>query len=183
MNRAAIVYALASAALFGISTPAAKVLLGSIDPGVLAGLFYCGAGMGTALFRRLRFSTLRSSKPTEVELSRKDVPWLTGAVLSGGIIGPLLLIIGLMLTEAATASLMLTLETAATALIAWFIFHEDVNARVAVGMALLIAGALVLAWSGTPTIGSLSGPPPGIDARSAEGIRNVVTVTDQAAVT
>jgi drug/metabolite transporter (DMT)-like permease len=167
--------ALASAALFGISTPAAKVLLGSIDPGVLAGLFYCGAGVGTALLRRLRFSTLRSNKPTEVELSRKDVPWLAGAVLSGGIIGPLLLMIGLLLTEAATASLMLTLEMAATGLIAWLIFHEDVNARVAVGMALLITGGLTLGWSGTPTIGNIFGPLAIAGACLAWGIDNNLT--------
>jgi hypothetical protein len=45
-DRPAILYALLSAALFGLSTPAAKFLLGTIDPGVLAGIFYCGAGMG-----------------------------------------------------------------------------------------------------------------------------------------
>src|SRR5262245_6885362 len=114
-TRPAIFYALASAALFGLSTPAAKVLLGTIDPGVLAGLFYCGAGIGTALLRRVRPRAFLSS---EIELQRRDIPWLAGAVLSGGVIGPLLLLLGLRLTDATTASLLLTLETVATGLIA-----------------------------------------------------------------
>jgi hypothetical protein len=41
MDRRAVTLALLSAALFGISTPAAKVLLGTVDPAILAGLLYC----------------------------------------------------------------------------------------------------------------------------------------------
>ena len=52
MNRHAVVLALISAALFGVSTPAAKALLGSVDPTILAGLLYCGAGLGVAVLRR-----------------------------------------------------------------------------------------------------------------------------------
>src|SRR5213078_3590038 len=53
MHRRAILYALASAALFGLSTPTAKVLLGTIHPAILAGLLYSGAGVGVGLLRRL----------------------------------------------------------------------------------------------------------------------------------
>jgi hypothetical protein len=53
MNRTAVLYALSSAALFGVSTPAAKSLVGTIDPIVLAGLLYCGAGIGVAMLRQL----------------------------------------------------------------------------------------------------------------------------------
>jgi drug/metabolite transporter (DMT)-like permease len=126
-NRPAIVYALVSAALFGLSTPAAKFLLGTIDPGVLAGIFYCGAGIGTALLRRVRPKDFLYS---EDKLQREDILWLAGAVFSGGVVGPLLLFLGLRLTDAATASLLLTLETAATGLIAWIIFHGAVIGRV-----------------------------------------------------
>jgi drug/metabolite transporter (DMT)-like permease len=171
-NRPAIFYALASAALFGLSTPAAKVLLGTIDPGVLAGLFYSGAGIGTALLRRVRPRAFLSS---EIELQRRDIPWLAGAVLSGGVIGPLLLLLGLRLTDAATASLLLTMETVATGIIAWFVFREHFNARVALGMALLIAGSLTLAWSGTPSIENFLGPLAVIGACIAWGIDNNLT--------
>ena len=48
-----VIYALASALLFGISTPAAKLLLGTVHPAILAGLLYCGAGMGIAIYRQV----------------------------------------------------------------------------------------------------------------------------------
>ena len=88
MNRAAIYYAFASAALFGLSTPAAKVLLGSVNPAVLAGLFYCGAGLGVTLLRRPRLGIFTSAKARESALGRQDVPWLAGAIAAGGVVGP-----------------------------------------------------------------------------------------------
>jgi hypothetical protein len=94
MNRTAVIYALASAALFGVSTPAAKALLGSVQPVVLAGLLYCGAGVGIALLRRL-VPILTSPDAREQALSRSDWPWLAGAIAAGGIVGPLLLMAGL----------------------------------------------------------------------------------------
>lgn len=156
MNRTAVLYALASAVLFGLSTPAAKALLGTADPVVLAGLLYCGAGFGVAILLRLA-PAMGGSAAREVPLGRGDIPWLLGAIAAGGIAGPVLLMVGLTRTDAATASLLLTFEGAATALLAWFAFKENVDRRVALGMACLVAGALVLAWTGTPTVQSLIG--------------------------
>src|ERR1700738_896401 len=158
MHRPAILYALASAALFGVTTPAAKILLGAIDPIVLAGLLYCGAGIGVALLRRIARGTLQESDAPQVALSRKDVPWLAGAITAGGIAGPLLLMFGLAQTDAATASFLLALEGAATALIAWFVFHENFDRRIALGMVCIVAGAITLAWSGKPTLQNITGP-------------------------
>src|SRR5215510_9616323 len=158
MNRTAILYALASAALFGASTPAAKALLGTMHPAVLAGLLYCGAGIGVAILRRFAPRLINPDRASQVALSRKDVPWLAGAIAFGGIVGPLLLMIGLTRTDAATASLLLTLEGVATALMAWFVFHENFDRRIALGMAFLVVGAGVLSWSGAPTLASLAGP-------------------------
>ena len=62
------------------------------------------------------------------------------------------LMVGLSRTDAAAASLLLTLEGVATALMAWFIFHENFDRRIALGMACLVAGAAVLSWSGQPTL-------------------------------
>ena len=175
MNRKAILYALASAALFGASTPAAKVLVGSVHPAVLAGLLYCGAGIGVALTRRLAAGLIWAPQAQEAALSRNDIPWLAGAIVFGGIAGPLLLMVGLAATEAATASLLLTLEGAATALLAWFVFKENFDRRIATGMALLVAGALVLSWSGTPTLESLIGPLAIVAACIAWGLDNNLT--------
>lgn len=157
MNAPAVGYALASAILFGISTPAAKALLGTMAPAILAGLLYCGAGLGAALLRRA-IAVAPVDRLRQAHLKRSDVPWLAGAIAAGGIAGPLLLMWGLARTEAATASLMLTLEGVATALMAWFVFAENFDRRIALGMACLVAGCAVLAWSGTPAIDTLLGP-------------------------
>jgi len=156
MNRTAVLYALTSAALFGVSTPAAKVLVGSIHPVTLAGLLYCGAGVGVAALRRILPAAVTGAP--ETVLSRADLPWLGVAIGAGGILGPLLLMFGLTRTDAATASLLLTLEGVATALMAWFIFHENFDRRIAIGMASLVAGAAILSWSGAPSFDSIAGP-------------------------
>jgi len=170
MNRHAVLLALLSAALFGVSTPAAKALLGETSPTILAGLFYCGAGLGTAILRRVR-----ASARSEASLGSEELPWLGAAILSGGVVGPLLLMTGLSMTDAAAASLLLTLEGVATALMAWFIFRENFDARVALGMACLVAGALVLSWTGQPGLSGLVGPLAIVGACAAWGLDNNLT--------
>lgn len=129
MNRTAALYALVSAALFGISTPAAKSLVGAIDPIVLAGLLYCGAGIGVAMLRRVGHA-FRAPADREQSLRRQDIPWLAGAIAAGGIAGPILLMTGLARTDAAAASLLLTLEGAATALMAWCVGFDETECEV-----------------------------------------------------
>jgi drug/metabolite transporter (DMT)-like permease len=172
MGVSAPLYALAAAALFGLATPVAKLLIGSVDPWLLAGLFYLGSGVGLATLRAFRS---RRGPPAEAALSRRDVPWLGGAIFFGGIVGPLLLMAGLARTDAASASLFLTLEGAATALIAWFVFHESLNPRVASGMALIVAGAAVLAWQGEVRLAGFLGPAAIVGACIAWGIDNNLT--------
>lgn len=173
MNRTAVLLALLSAALFGVSTPAAKALLGSVDPIILAGLLYCGAGLGVAVQRRAGRSFRAGA--AEAPLARKDVPWLAGAIVAGGVIGPVLLMAGLSRTDAAAASLLLTLEGVATALMAWFIFHEHFDRRIALGMGCLVAGAAVLSWSGQPGWSGLLGPLAIVGACAAWGLDNNLT--------
>lgn len=175
MNHHAILLALLSAALFGISTPAAKSLLASVDPAVLAGLLYCGAGIGVAVLRRFARPLISDKLAVETPLTSQDAPWLAGAIAAGGIVGPILLMTGLSRTDAATASLLLTLEGVATALLAWFAFHENFDRRIALGMAFLVAGAVVLSWSGTPTLSGLLGPLAIVGACLAWGLDNNLT--------
>jgi len=174
MKRRAVIFALLSAALFGASTPAAKALLGTVDPAILAGLFYCGAGIGIAVLRRL-LRPLMGDAVAQAPLSGSDVPWLAGAIAAGGILGPILLMMGLLRTDAATASLLLTLEGVATALLAWFVFHENFDRRIALGMGFLVAGAVVLAWSGTPSLSNIIGPLAIVGACLAWGLDNNLT--------
>jgi drug/metabolite transporter (DMT)-like permease len=175
MNRNAVLLAFAAAALFGISTPAAKALLGAIDPAVLAGLLYCGAGVGVAVLRRIARPLLRPDAAAEAPLGRADWPWLAGAIAFGGVAGPILLMIGLARTDAAAASLLLTLEGVATALLAWFVFHENFDRRIALGMLALVAGAVVLSWSSAPTWAGVLGPLAIAGACVAWGLDNNLT--------
>ena len=138
--------ALASAVLFGMSTPLAKLLAGSVPPLMLAGLLYAGSGTGLALLlaaRRLR----RASQPSIVLPPRADWPWWAGAILSGGVVGPVLLMLGLATTSASTASLLLNLEAVLSATLAWFVFRENFDRRVVLGMLAIVAGGLLVAWT------------------------------------
>jgi drug/metabolite transporter (DMT)-like permease len=141
-NRA--VLALISAFLFGASTPIAKLLLGITDPLLLAGLLYLGSGAGLALVatggRSLGLG--RSEAP----LRARDLPWLGAIALFGGIVGPALLMWGLMLTPASTGALLLNTEAVATMAIAWVVFRENVDRRIFLGAMAILAGAVLLSW-------------------------------------
>jgi len=143
-GRNAIARALAAAALFGVSTPAAKWLLAATDAWLLAGLLYLGSGVGLGC---LWFAgRALGGAPEEAPLRRADLPWLAGAVVSGGGVAPVLLMFGLADGSASQAALLLNLEGVLTALLAWFVFGEHFDRRIAAGMALITAGAIVLAW-------------------------------------
>ena len=141
--------ALASAILFGASTPLAKLLLGDgVDAGLLAGLLYLGSGLGLSAFLAAR--RLVGAAISEAPLRRIDLPWLLLVVLFGGVLGPLLLMIGLVTTAASSASLLLNVEGLATMAIAWIVFRENVDRRLLVGAFAILAGAVVLSWRGGP---------------------------------
>ncbi len=111
-SKRGILYALASAALFGASPPLAKILLGDISPWLLAGLLYLGSGIGLAIARPLL-------PRDETALRRRDLPWLGGAILFGGVIGPVLLMFGLTQGAAGQSALLLNLESVLTLGLAW----------------------------------------------------------------
>jgi drug/metabolite transporter (DMT)-like permease len=128
---------LAAAVLFGAGTPLAKLLLGSTDPWMLAGLLYLGSGIGLGLYRLIR-------RPARVRLQGGELLPLAGAILFGGVLGPVLLMFGLSSMPATGASLLLNAEGVFTALLAWFVFKENFDRRIAIGMIAIVAGAVVL---------------------------------------
>lgn len=130
--------AIAAALLFGISTPAAKALVGSVHPQLLAGLLYLGSGVGLGIFILL-------GHQHGVRLKSADMRWLLATIVFGGALGPALLMWGLTETTGSAASLLLTLEGVFTALIAWVFFREPFNPRIGVGMAAIFSGAVLLA--------------------------------------
>lgn len=134
-------YALAAAGLFGASTPIARLLGLSISPVLLAGLLYLGSGVGLAVLR-----TLRDRGWKNPHLPHAEWPWLLGAIVFGGILGPVALMVGLGHTSGAAASLLLNLESVLTAVLAWVIFKENADRRIVLGTAAIVAGGAVLAW-------------------------------------
>lgn len=146
MTRSGIAFALLSALLFGASTPFAKLLLSAVDPWMMAGLLYLGAGLGLGAVHLWR-GVVRL-EAVETPLRRSDGAWLALVIVTGGILGPLLLMFGLARTEAAGASLLLNLEGLATMAIAWLVFRENVDRRVLLGALAILGGAALLSWQG-----------------------------------
>lgn len=145
--------ALIAAVLFGLSAPFAKLLLREAKPQLLAGLLYLGSGTGLSTIWLVR---RRASR--EAPLTRADLPWLAAAIGLGGVLGPVLLLVGLARTPASVASLLLNLEGVFTAALAWFVFRENFDRRIALGMAAIVAGGLVLSRAGRLEWGGLTGP-------------------------
>jgi drug/metabolite transporter (DMT)-like permease len=151
--RTAIIAALFAALLFGASTPFAKLLAGDVSPILLAGLLYLGSGLGLWTIRLLRDRGVAVAR-----LPVHEWPWFLGAIATGGVIGPVMLMYGLRETSASSASLLLNLEAVMTALIAWLVFRENADRRIVLGMLLIVAGGVSLAWpQGAAGQGTLRG--------------------------
>lgn len=140
--RRGVAAALASALLFGASTPLAKALVGELPAVLLAGLLYFGSGIGLTAVR-----LLRDRGWTSPHLQPTDWRWFGSAIFFGGALGPILLMFGLTRTAASTASLLLNLEAVLTALLAWCVFREHADRRLVAGMFLIVAGGLALSWA------------------------------------
>jgi drug/metabolite transporter (DMT)-like permease len=149
-HRLLVLQALIAALLFGASAPLAKLLLGGIEPILLAGLLYIGSGLGLLVVKIIQSLTRRFAG-AEAGLKGKDFGWLTGAILAGGIAAPIILLISLESTPAATASLLLNFEVVATTLIAVLVFREAVGKKVVVAISLITLASILL--SVDPTSG------------------------------
>jgi drug/metabolite transporter (DMT)-like permease len=168
-----VALSLTSAALFGASTPAAKALLGALSPWLLAGLLYLGSGLGLSLILVAR--KLLKLRAAEAPIRAGDLPWLAGAVLFGGVVGPVLLMAGLSRTSASSAALLLNLEGLATMAIAWVVFRESVDRRLLLGAFAILGGAVLLSWNGAAAGGIQSGAVLIAGACLAWGIDNNLT--------
>jgi drug/metabolite transporter (DMT)-like permease len=141
IRQTGILAAFGAALLFGAGTPLAKLLLDSVSPWLLAGLLYLGSGFGLALYRRI-------TRAPAVSLPSNERVWFAGAIFAGGIIGPVLLMLGLTAMPASGASLLLNAEGVFTTLLAWFAFKENFDRRIALGMIAILAGAVIISWQG-----------------------------------
>lgn len=148
-----VIYALLAAILFGASTPFAKTFIGHIAPVILAGLLYLGSGIGLLIWYAIRKVLFGNVSREATGLTRADLPWLGAAIVSGGIAGPVLLMTGLALTPASSASLLLNMEGVLTAMLAWFVFKENFDRRIFIGMLLIVAAGILLSWEQVPVFG------------------------------
>ena len=120
------------------------MLLGAVNPLVLAGLLYVGAGSMAALLLAMR--QVGSQAPATPRLARRERLTLAGAVLAGGVGAPILMLYGLRAIPAGTASLLLNFETVATTVIAAVAFGEAIGRRVWLAVALVTTAGCLLAW-------------------------------------
>lgn len=150
MNGRPFVPIAASAVAFGLSTPLSKLLLRDIPPVTMAGLLYLGAFAGLTLYAgalRIFRPGGRTDAGRRFDLLRpRDLPWLAGAVVSGGIVGPVCLMEGLRRTSGTSASLLLSLEGLATALLAVLIFREPAGRRTWAALAAMTAAGALTSW-------------------------------------
>lgn len=170
----AVILALLAATCFGASTPFAKLLLGNIDPIPLAALLYLGCGIGLALYWGIE-RAFRRSAPAEAPLVRSDLPWLLGAILAGGVAAPIVLMLSLQHTPAATATLLLNFEGVATTLIAALAFREHIDARVWWAMLVITIACIVLTFDVQGTWGLSIGAVGVLGACALWGVDNNVT--------
>ena len=169
-----VVFAVASATLFGIGTPFAKILTEDMEPVVLAGLLYIGAFVGLTFYALIRWALGKRRFDSE-HLDRKDVPWLAGATISGGIVAPICLMTGLTVTTGFSASLLLNLEGLATAVIAFLFFRENLGWRVGIAVVCMTVAGILLSWDPETGVLTASGPLLLLGAGIAWGVDNNLT--------
>jgi drug/metabolite transporter (DMT)-like permease len=136
---------LGAALLFGLSAPLSKLLLPTSGPLVLASLLYLGGGLGLSLLGLLGGIRGRKQRSREARLRRTDVPLLAGVILCGGVLGPVLMLVGLGRLSGVAASLLLNLEGPFTILLALLVFGEHLGRSAARATVLILTGAMVLA--------------------------------------
>jgi drug/metabolite transporter (DMT)-like permease len=141
-----VLWCVIAAILFGASTPACKLLVSQLGPVLLSGILYLGAALAVAPWALRGFGQLRRS------VDGRTLARLLGAVLFGGIVGPVLLLMGLSLAPAGSVSLWLNLETVATAVLAWLFFEEHLGRTTWLAVALIVSASMLL-WPGLPSGG------------------------------
>jgi len=134
--------AIAAAVLFGISTPVSKLLLGEIDPVLVAALLYLGSGFGLMIVLVSVARAVRTDR--ELRFGTRDLPWLIGGILAGGVIAPIVLLVSLASVPAATASLFLNFEIVATTLIASLVFREYLGRQALLAIPVIAAAGVIL---------------------------------------
>ena len=147
-----VLQALTAAVFFGASAPFAKLLLGDISPIFLAAFLYLGSGTGVSLIK-LSQRIARPAQQTEAGIKKEDIKWLAGAILSGGVMAPIVLMVSLQNTPASTASLLLNFEGVGTTLIALLFFKEAISRRAWMAILVITLASVFLSTTFSEGIG------------------------------
>jgi len=140
-NLSYILQALLAASFFGASAPLSKLLLVDVSPVLMAAFLYLGSGTGISL---VKLSQRLALSQREAGIKAPDVRWLAGAIISGGILAPIILMISLRNTPASTASLLLNFEGVGTTLIALFFFRESISRRALAAISGITLASILL---------------------------------------
>ncbi|MBN2733924.1 MAG: EamA family transporter [Methanomicrobiaceae archaeon] len=152
-QKLAVIYAILAAVLFGGCAPIAKYLLDGIEPIILAGLLYLGSGFGLLAYLVLNRILSGKRDLIEASLQKSDIPWLFGVVFFGGFLAPVILMYSLVMTPAATASLLLNFEAVATTIIAFFFFREAIGKQIWAALGLITLSCIILTWDPQGNLG------------------------------
>lgn len=144
-------YSLGAAALFGASAPAAKLLLNDLRPILLSALLYLGAAAALFGYRAI------GRKSREAVVSRRDLPLIVGIIGFGGMLGPILMLLGLQRLSAVNTSLLLNLEAPFTMLIAVSVMREHLGLREVFAAAVILLGGGLVGFPHGELHGDLSG--------------------------
>ena len=138
----ATIFAILAAALYAINIPLSKILLTQVSPTMMAAFLYFGAGLGLFIYGILTGEREKSNSLTKAEL-----PYTIGMILLD-IAAPILLMIGLEMTNSANASLLNNFEIVATSLIAFFAFKELLSKRLTLAIIFVTLASITLSFEG-----------------------------------
>ena len=129
--------------LFGASAPLSKPLLDHLNDFQLAGLLYLGAALGVSIFILVKRNIQFTQK-----IRKQDRMRLIGAIFLGGILGPVLLLGGLRIAQAASVSLWLNMEMVATVIIGYFLFDDHLTRKGWIASLGVLGASILLALEG-----------------------------------
>lgn len=156
--RRSYLHAVFAALLFGVSIPLTKFIVDKIDPWLLAGFLYLGAGIGLSLFVKVKKILFGGAVRSETPIPQRERKWLVCAIFFGGLLAPVFLMYGISRSQGAIAALLGNVEVVFTSFFAWYVFREQFDKRVFLGMLSIVSGSVVLSWDFSAGIDAFIGP-------------------------
>lgn len=142
-KKSSVLTAFLAALLFGAAAPLGKPLLPFLNDFQMAGLLYLGAALGVSAIL-LKEKTFH----WPWQIRQHDLFKLSGAIIFGGILGPVLLLAGLRIAAAGSVSLWLNMEMVATAALGYIFFRDHLTPKGWMASLGVLAAATLLAWEG-----------------------------------